>query len=312
MPKARKTTKNKKTYWFTEKFSKGEEHRHRIIKNVVTKTTKFQAALIADTYSFGRCLILDGEVQSAEVDEFIYHEALVHPAMLSHPNPEKVLIMGGGEGATLREVLKYKSVKEVFMLDIDGEVVDFCKKYLYSWHKGAFSDSRAKIIIDDARKYIIQTKEKFDVIISDLPCPIKKGPACLLYTKEFYQIVASKLKSNGVLVIQSGSMSLTQIELCSLIYSTVKKVFPIRKVYSEFIPSFDVPWAFIIATKKNDPEKISKMEIDRRIKNRIKGKLKFYDGYTHAGIFNIAKNLRDIFSKQKKIICKKNLFFFYK
>ncbi len=299
-------------YWFTEKFSEGEEHKHLIVKDIVEKRTKFQTALIADTYSFGRCLILDGEVQSAEADEYIYHEALVHPAMLTHPHPEKVLIMGGGEGATLREVLKHKSVKEVFMLDIDGEVVDFCKKYLYSWHKGSFSDSRAKIIVGDAKKYIIETKEKFDVIISDLPCPIKKGPACLLYTKEFYKIVAGKLKAKGIFVIQSGSMSSTQIELCSLIYSTVKKVFPVRKIYSQFIPSFDVPWAFIIVTRKNDPEKISMIEIDKRIKNRIKGELKFYDGYTHAGIFNISKNLRNIFNKQKRVICKKKLFFFYK
>lgn len=304
--------KSKREQWFTERFSPGEEHRHRIIRHIVSKKTKFQKALIVDTYSFGRCLILDNEVQSAEADEFIYHELLVHPAVLSHPHPEKILIMGGGEGATLREVLKYKLVKEVFMIDIDGEVLDFCKKHLYSWHRGAFSAPRAKVIIEDARKYLLETNKKFDIIISDLPCPIKKGPAYLLYTLEFYKTVASRLKRNGIFALQSGSMSLPQIKLCSLMYNTLKKIFSTVKAYSEFIPSFDVPWAFIIATDGRDPESVSSAEMDRRIKKRLKEKLKFYDGYTHAGIFKISKNLREIFNKQKRVILEKNPFFFYK
>src|SRR5690242_18174165 len=116
--------------WFEEKFTPHDMHRHELRRVLVRRKTRFQNAILADTYSFGRCLILNNEIQSAEKDEFIYHECLVQPAMVLHPGARNVLILGGGEGATAREVLRHRRVRHVTMVDIDGEVVEFCKKYL--------------------------------------------------------------------------------------------------------------------------------------------------------------------------------------
>src|SRR5438552_1024740 len=157
--------------WFTEKVTPYDAHRHRLKKILVRAKTRFQDAALAETYSFGRCLILNGEIQSAQADEFIYHECLVHPAMTLHPAPRDILILGGGEGATAREILRHPSVRRVTMVDIDGEVVNFCKKYLGAWHRGALSHAKTRLIIEDAGKYMNQTQERFDVIISDLPTP---------------------------------------------------------------------------------------------------------------------------------------------
>src|SRR5262245_56232574 len=123
-----------KRFWLTEWLTSFESHSHQMHRILVRKKTRFQNALVADSASFGRCLVLDGEMQSARMDEFIYHESLVHPAMATHPNPARCLILGGGEGATTREILKHKNVSKVTMADIDGEVVDFCKEHMKDWH----------------------------------------------------------------------------------------------------------------------------------------------------------------------------------
>lgn len=298
--------------WLGEKFTPNEIHRHRVKEVLVRKKTKYQSAELLDTFSFGKCLVLDGEMQSAEADEFIYHETLVHPAMLLCPNPKTVLIMGGGEGSTLREVLKHKSVKRVVMVDLDKEVVDFCKKYLTSHHQGAFSDPRLELIHDDARKYIENSRENFEIIISDLPCPIEGGPAYMLYTVEFYRTLSERLTPSGVFVLQAGSGALLQFRLHTLIYKTLSKIFPVVRSFSAFVPSFDVPWAFIIATRGKDPDKLTQARIDTMIKKRIKGKLKFYDGETHTGLFKVPKYLRELIKEQRSVTRDNHPVFFYK
>ena len=160
---------------------------------IYSGTTKFQRVEIVDTFNFGRCLILDGKIQSSEMDEYIYHEALVHPAMILHPRPQKILIIGGGEGAVIREILKCPSVDNVTMVDLDQEVVDLCRKYLPVWHRGHFDDERVELLHMDARRYLAETDRRFDLIISDLTEPVDDGPSYLLFTREFYNILVKRL-----------------------------------------------------------------------------------------------------------------------
>lgn len=298
--------------WFKEWLTPHETHSHKLKKILMKKKTKFQNALVADSHSFGRCLVLDGEMQSAQFDEFIYHESLIHPAFMTHPRPETVVILGGGEGATLREILKYASIQNVKMIDIDKEVVDFCIQHMSEWHQGAFGSRKAEVIIDDARKFIEQSAEKLDLIISDLPSPMEGGPAYQLYTLEFYRTLRTRLKPNGIFAMQAGSGSLLQISLHSKLYQTLKKVFPVVRSYSTYIPSFDVPWAFLVCSQNaaTDPLGISAVEIDRRIRERVKGDLKFYDGMTHEGLFRISKNLRSCLEKEKEFITLKKPVYF--
>ncbi|MCL0039043.1 fused MFS/spermidine synthase, partial [Dehalococcoidia bacterium] len=206
--------------------------------------SKYQTVEVIETVSFGKCLILDGQIQSCEKDEFIYHEALVHPAMILHPNPETVFIAGGGEGATLREVLAHKTVKKVVMVDIDAEVIDICKRLLPAHHQGSFDDPRVKLLHLDARKYLAETKERFDVIIIDLPEPIEGGPAYLLYTETFYRLLKGKLAADATFALQAGTTCLGITRVYTAINNTLKTAFPVVAPYEVNVPSFGGPWGF--------------------------------------------------------------------
>lgn len=304
----------KEGFWITERFTPHSEHRHHIKKHLVRTRTLFQDAQVADTYAFGRCLILDGEMQSAQSDEFVYHESLVHPALLSHPAPKDVLIMGGGEGATTREVLRHKSVRRCVMVDIDGEVVDFCKKYMRPWHQGAFEDPRSVVIIDDAKKYVEEAPDaSFDVIISDLPTPIESGPAYQLYTIEFYRVLRRKLRPGGLLVLQAASGSIPQIDVHAALYGTLRKVFERVWPFYSHVPSFDVPWAFLLCGGPSlNPLASPAGKIDRDLKARGIGSLGFYDGMTHEGLFRIPKHIRSRLASEKRVMTAKKPIFFFK
>jgi spermidine synthase len=287
--------------WFTEYFTPHESHRHHFKKILVQKQTRFQKAILADSYSFGRCLILDGELQSAQRDEFIYHECLVHPAMVLHPRPRRVLIMGGGEGATVREVLRHPSVQQVTMVDIDGEVVEFCRRYLRDWHQGTLAHPKTRLLIDDARKFILRTKETFDVIISDLPTPTKGGPLQSLYTVEFYRKLIKRLTPGGVFVAQAGSGHMLQFRFHAVLARTLSAVFKKVRPYYAFVPSFDVPWAFLMATSRLDPMRLTAKAVDQRL-GQLKAQLQCYDGQTHEGLFRVPKYLRTHLERETQVI----------
>jgi len=212
--------------WFHDNFELTEKHLHGFTEYLVSKTTDYQRIEILKSPFYGKMLIIDGDVQSSEKDEYIYHESLVHPSLIIHPNPEKVLIIGGGEGATLREVLKHKNVKEVFMVDIDEKMINFAKEYLSEWHKGSFFSDRVKLIIKDAREFIKDTQdETFDVIIEDVTEPFEGSSSCLLYTKEFLYDLYKKLKIDGIFSIQASMLRCVTYEMHRKIFWTLREIF---------------------------------------------------------------------------------------
>ena len=273
--------------------------------------SKFQSIQIIDTQSFGRCLILDGKIQCSEFDEFIYHEALVHPAMVTHPKPEVVFIAGGGEGATLREVLTHKTVKRAVMVDIDKKIPQICKKYLPSLSQGCFQDSRVELLYMDAQKYLTETKEKFDVMILDLPDPLEEGPAYLLYTREFYQGIRERLPPGGLLTLQAGSTSMLHSPVFLAVVNTLCTAFPVVAPYQAQVPSFGGPWGFAVASQNLDPQELSPEEVDNRLSSRLSRSLRFYDGLAHQGIFSLPKHLRRQIAEEKRIITKDRPLFTY-
>lgn len=288
--------------WFAEALSPFESHFHGIESVVFAKRTAFQEVEILDLKSYGRCLVLDGKMQSSQADECVYHEALVHPALLSHPNPKKVFIVGGGEGATLREVLRHQSIEYALMVDIDQEVVEACKAYLPQWHQGAFDDPRVDLKFLDARKYLEETDDVFDVMIIDISEPVEEGPAYLLYTKEFYQLVKERLSEDGLIALQAGTTTIPYLLNFTAVCNTLNEVFPIVRPYQASIPSFGLPWGFALASKRTNPEQFDIEEIDRRIAERIQGELLSYDGQTHQGQFLLSKQVRTEMEKEKRII----------
>ena len=278
---------------FTENYSPHDSRSHGLKKIILRTKTRFQNAVLAETHSFGRCLILDDEIQSAELDEFIYHESLVQPAMALHAKPRDILILGGGEGATVREILRHPGVRQVTMVDIDGEVVEFCRRYLSSWHQGALDHPKTRLFIEDALTYTASTREKFDIIFSDLPTPQPGDLVEKLYSLDFYRRIKARLNPGGLLVVQSGSGSLPQIQFHAGVRRALKKLFKVVRPYYSYIPSFDEPWAFLLASQKADPQMLAAARIDKKL-GTISRKLRFYDGQTHEGLFRIPKYLRAI------------------
>ena len=288
--------------WFIEALSPEEGHLHGIRRALFSAQTPYQSLDIMELGSYGKALILDGKIQSSLLDEFIYHEALVHPAMLSHPAPKKVFIVGGGEGATLREVLRHPTVERALMVDIDEEVVNRCKELLPEWHKGAFDDPRAEIRFLDARRYLEETDERFDVIIIDISEPVEEGPAYLLFTREFYHIVDRCLTDQGIIALQAGSVSLSHLSCYTAIHQTLRTVFPIVAPYWATIPSFALPWGFSVASKRPDPRALGSNTIDRIIAERMGTDLRYYDGLTHQMSFLLPKYVRQRLEEEKRII----------
>lgn len=295
--------------WFRDYINPNTVQLHHIKEVLYSGKATFQSVEIIRTDSFGTCLILDGKIQSCEEDEFIYHEALVHPAMIAHPNPETVFIAGGGEGATLREVLAHLTVKRAVMVDIDKEVVDLCRQFLPSWHQGAFEDHRVELHHQDARKYLAESAKRFDVIIVDLPDPLEEGPAFLLYTQQFYELVKERLTPEGVLSVQAETCSWEDLSGFTAINNTLASVFPLVFPYQVHIPSFGTPWGFSIASLKTDPLSLSPEEVDRRISTRLSKSLCFYDGLAHRGLFSLPKCFRQKLNGAKRIITDDNPLF---
>ena len=289
--------------WFFELTTAVEGHMHAIRRTIVEAQTKFQHVEIMDTHAYGKVLVLDGRIQSSQAEDFVYHEALVHPGMLaSERAPESGLVIGGGEGATLREILRYPSIRRAVMVDIDGEVVDLCKKYLPEMHQGAFEDTRSELRHEDARAYLEKTSERFDFITIDLVEPLEEGPACLLFTKEFYTLVRERLTPGGALTLQAGMTKLGELDFFTSIHRTLREVFPVVAGYQTFISCFGTPWGFITATKKVDPMRQDIATVDRLIAERIMGPMVYWDGQTHQHAFHLPRHIRRAIAAQTRVV----------
>lgn len=265
--------------------------------------TPYQEVLVQDGAAFGRSLVLDGKTQSTEVDEFVYHEGLVHPSMISHPSPKSVFVAGGGEGATIREVLKHVTVESVVMVDIDSKVVELCREYLPNHHQGSFDDPRVKLVHADALTYLENTSEQFDVVIIDVPDPLEAGPAYLLFTQEFYTLVRDRLRDDGIMVSQSGPTGPSFYEQCfSAVANTVARIFPVVTLSETFVPSFGSTWGFVVGSLGEDPGELSPEDVDERIGARVVGRLRYFDGTTLHGMVSVPKYLRQSVAAEQRVI----------
>ncbi len=200
-----------------------------------SKQSPFQKVEIIDSDSeLGKILTLDDLMMTTEGDEFYYHEMISHIPMMHHKNPETVLVIGGGDGGTVREVLKHSSVKKVVLCEIDGMVIDACKQYLPTIACG-LDDNRVEIKVEDAIAYIKDKKDEFDIVLIDSTDPM--GPGEGLFTEEFYTNVKNSLKKGGIVAAQSESPVVNKNEIKKM-YKLLKKVFPICAAYTSPIPTY--------------------------------------------------------------------------
>ncbi|HUW22424.1 MAG TPA: polyamine aminopropyltransferase [bacterium] len=279
-----------KETWFYESLFPSVRLGLKVKGTLVSNKSPYQKINILDTYEFGKVLVLDGVVQTTERDEFIYHEMLTHLPMLSHPHPERVLIIGGGDGGILREVLKYP-VKEVSLVEIDKKVIEFSKSYLSAICKNSFNDRRANIIIDDGVNFVKERKRKFDVIIVDSSDPI--GPAKVLFSSKFYRDTFNTLShNNGTFAQQTGSPFLQREEL-PYVYRRLKKIFPFVSTFSTAVPTYiGGLFSFVFASKGIDPLKIRLWEIEKRYR-KLRLKTRYYNPEIHHSSFTLPTYIKE-------------------
>jgi len=190
-------------------------------------------------------------------------------------------------------------------VDIDEEVVKLCRRFLPSWHQKALDDPRAELHFADAREYLEESSDKFDVIIIDLVDPLEQGPARLLYTREFYQVVARKLGATGIMSVQAEPSEWRNLDNFTAIVNTLRNVFQIVRPYQVHIPSFFGLWGFVAASQSLDPSELTHKEIDARIRTRISKRPKSYDGLTHQAIFTIPRHIRQKLATTRRLITDK-------
>ncbi|WP_234987274.1 polyamine aminopropyltransferase [Bacillus sinesaloumensis] len=233
--------------WLTEDEYDNLKVSYRIKDVIVDQQSPYQDVMILDSYHFGRMLVLDGIVQTTSVDGHIYNEMISHVPLSIHPNPQKVLIIGGGDCGVAREVAKYDEINQIDMVEIDELVVKACIEHLPEV-SGGLSDSRVQFIFDDGVKFAAGKKNEYDVIIIDSSDPI--GPAQDLFEKEFYQSLHSALKEDGIMVCQSQS-PIFHPEVMKKSYTRISELFQAVNLYTAVVPTYPGGlWSFTIGSKK--------------------------------------------------------------
>lgn len=271
-------------FWIYESHTPGYEVRWRITNILHQENTPFQKLDVVETVELGKALILDGALQISERDEFIYHEMIAHVPMLSHPHPERVLIIGGGDGGTLREAARHPELRSVDMVEIDKQVIEASKRF-FPQVACALTDERLNLYIADGIEFARSKNGPYDVIIVDSSDPV--GPAEQLFTEEFYRNLSNLLDKDGMLVVQSES-PLFYEEYFKNAYNNMEKVFPITQVYTASIPTYvSGPWTFTVGSKEYRADTIA----DNRVVPRS---LKYYNKEIHQASFALPEFIRQM------------------
>ncbi|MHB1419935.1 MAG: polyamine aminopropyltransferase [Bacillota bacterium] len=241
-----------KGIWFSELQNNGLAISCLTKSTLHTETTPFQELAVIDTETFGRMLVLDGAIQTTIEDEFIYHEMITLVALNTHAKPKKVLVIGGGDGGSIREIIKHPDVEKATLVEIDGAVVNYAKKYLPEI-SCALEDPRVEVKIADGIAHVEGVEAEYDIIIVDSTDPV--GPAVGLFGRDFYRNIYKALKEDGILVAQTESPFFNK-KLISQVHQDLSSIFPITRLYLANIPTYPSGlWSFTMASKKYDPVK---------------------------------------------------------
>ncbi|WP_226581500.1 spermidine synthase [Halobacillus litoralis] len=270
--------------WFTEKQTEHFGITAKVNQSLHKEKTDFQELEMLETEEWGNMLVLDDMVMTTEKDEFVYHEMVAHVPLFTHSNPKNVLVVGGGDGGVIREVLKHESVEKATLVEIDGKVIEYSKKYLPSI-AGALEDPRVEVKVDDGFMHIAKSENEYDVIMVDSTEPV--GPAVNLFSKGFYEGIAKALKEDGIFVAQTDNPWF-KADLIRQVYRDVKETFPITKVYTANIPTYPSGlWTFTMGSKVYDPLQVSEeqfTELDT----------KYYTDEIHTASFALPKFVKDL------------------
>lgn len=277
--------------WFTENHTKNVRFSIRVSKQLYSKQSDFQRIDIFDSPEFGRFLTLDGYMMLTEKDEFIYHEMIVHVPMATNQNIKNVLVIGAGDGGTIRELTRYKTIEKIDMVEIDGDVISACREFLpQTAYK--LDDPRVNIFIEDGLKFVRTKKNEYDLIIVDSTDPF--GPGEGLFTKEFYGNCFNALTDEGILVNQHESPYYPDdARAMQRAHKRIDEFFPICSVYQAHIPTYPSGhWLFGFASKKFHP-----MQADLYSWEDLGIKTKYYNKELHMGCFAIPTYVKELLNE---------------
>lgn len=270
--------------WLKEEQIESAAMTYKIKETLVRRKTDFQDLAILDTEALGRMLVLDGIVQTTINDEYVYHEMIAHIPLFTHPNPKKVLVVGGGDGGAIREVLKHPSVEKAVLCEIDGAVVEECKRYLPEI-SCALDDPRCEVFIGDGIKYVHEHKNEFDIIIVDSTDPF--GAAEGLFGGSFYKEISECLTEEGIFIAQTETPFYLP-EVVKSVFNDAKAVFPVTKLFMAAIPTYPSGyWSFTVGSKKHDPENAD-------LTNALDIDTKYYTKKLHKACFTLPKYVEDL------------------
>lgn len=275
--------------WYTEKHTDDVKFSIRVDKQLVSCQSDFQRIDIFDSREFGKILTLDGYLMVTEKDEYIYHEMITHIPMATNPDIKKVLVVGGGDGGTVRELCRYKTIEQIDMVEIDQMVVELCREYIPSI-ACSLTDPRVHIFYEDGVRFVRNTKDSsYDLIVVDSTDPF--GPGEGLFTKEFYGNCFRALNENGILVNQHESTFYDSYAASmKRAHSRIKDLFSTALVYQAHIPTYPSGhWLFGFASKKFDP----RTDLKDEWWNSLGIKTRYYNTILHRGCFAIPNNVRD-------------------
>lgn len=282
--------------YIREPASEGVRVEYELAEIIYRTTTPFQELIIADTPAYGRSLFLDGLIQSSECDEVVYHESLVHPALFAHGSVKRVLVGGTGEGASIRELVRHRSVESVVTVDLDREVVEACQKYLPSFAEGSLADPRVESRFEDIQ-VTLETSQagEFDAVILDLTDPVEEGPASGLFTGEFYRRVKRVMADDAVLVVQAGELDPIDLATPRALRNTLQKVFAWTHVLQFAVPCFHAMWSLCLASDR--PLAIDPQTLDARIAQLCGGPLRFYSAAQHGSVWTLPHYLVNVLER---------------
>lgn len=275
--------------WFTEYHTDNVKFSMRVNKHLAGVKSDFQKIDVFDTPEFGRVLVIDGYLMLTEKDEFIYHEMITHVPMAVNPHIRKILVIGAGDGGTVRELARYKTVERIDMVEIDRKVVEICKEYIPGTASG-FDDERLNLYFEDGLKFVKRKNNEYDLIIVDSTDPV--GPGLELFTMEFYENCYKALVDDGILVNQHESPYYpNDAEAMQNAHRKIKSIFPTARVYQAHIPTYGAGhWLFGFASKKFDPIK----DFNEDLWNSLGLETGYYNTDLHKGSFYIPNYVKKL------------------
>ncbi|MCX8085449.1 MAG: polyamine aminopropyltransferase [Rhodocyclaceae bacterium] len=270
---------------------------YRLRERLLTRETASQQLLeIFDTPQFGRVMRLDGHFMTSEGEEFFYHEALVHPAAISHPAPRRALIIGGGDGGAAEELLKHPSLERVILAELDADVIEASKAHLHAVHRGAFDDPRLEVRIGDGFAFLDETEERFDLVLFDLTDP--GTPADPLYSAASFARARRVLAPGGALVLHIGS-PIFHPERVQNIVAELRQVFSGVHAYGLYIPLYGAYWGLAVASDELDPTALDAATVAQRLRERGIGDLSYYNEDVHDALFALPNFYRALVEAAK-------------